>query len=284
MTNNFLYVIINYEKIFIKNKYIVKGSTMKKCLIIPLLNEIQQCISLAEKYNLGFEYNDFYHPDVLDSIEKQNDIIRQYKALKLPDYCTIHGAFFDVTIFSYDKKICEISELRVIQSIEAAKKVNARAVVFHTNINPILNLREYENNWLKSNISFWSRILSDYPDINIYIENMFDQSPEMLKRLAENLCCYSNFGVCFDYAHATISSTPMKIWIDSLCKYVKHVHINDNDLKADLHLAVSDGKIDWQEFKSYYNDFLSETTLLIEVSSVERQIRSIEALQEINLL
>lgn len=284
MTNQILCVIIKYKKYSQKINILRKATFMNKRLIIPLLKEIEQSIFLAEKYDLGFEYNDFYHPDVLDNAEVQNNIIRKYKSFHFPEYCTLHGAFLDVTIFSSDKKIREVSELRVIQSIEAAKKINAKAVIFHTNINPILNLKEYENNWLKTNVEFWSRMLTDYPDISIYIENMFDQSPKMLKKLAKNLCEYANFGICFDYAHAVISSTPINIWVESLSKYVKHVHINDNDLVSDLHLAVSDGKINWQEFYYLYTEFLSETTLLIEVSSVEKQIRSIEALQNMRLL
>jgi len=284
MTNQILCVIIKYKKYSQKINILRKATFMNKRLIIPLLKEIEQSIFLAEKYDLGFEYNDFYHPDVLDNAEVQNNIIRKYKSFHLPEYCTLHGAFLDVTIFSSDKKIREVSELRVIQSIEAAKKINAKAIVFHTNINPILNLKEYENNWLKTNVEFWSRMLTDYPDISIYIENMFDQSPKMLKKLAKNLCEYANFGICFDYGHAIISSTPVNIWAKSLSKYIKHVHINDNDLVSDLHLAVSDGKINWQEFYYLYTEFLSETTLLIEVSSVEKQIRSIEALQNMRLL
>ena len=49
--------------------------TAKKILIIPDIKKIAECVALAEEYNLGFEYNDFFLPDVLDSQEELNSII-----------------------------------------------------------------------------------------------------------------------------------------------------------------------------------------------------------------
>ena len=102
--------------------------------------------------------------------------------------------------------------------------------------------------------------------------------------LAEQLCIYDNFGVCLDYAHASISPTPINEWIEKLHKYVKHLHINDNDLISDLHLAVGDGKIDWNLFKNYYDAYFSNTSMLIETTPLKYQLRSIEKLIELNIL
>lgn len=73
------------------------------------------------------------------------------------------------------------------------------------------------------------------------MENMFDSDPVILQKISEQLCVYSNFGVCLDYAHAHLSDTPIEEWIKALRQYIRHIHINDNDLRRDLHLAVGDG-------------------------------------------
>ena len=52
---------------------------MKQMLIIPDRNRLQECLELAEKYQLGFEYNDFFLPDVLDNELLQEKIIEEYK-------------------------------------------------------------------------------------------------------------------------------------------------------------------------------------------------------------
>ncbi|MGN0695578.1 MAG: sugar phosphate isomerase/epimerase family protein [Oscillospiraceae bacterium] len=252
---------------------------MSRFLIIPRLDELDKSLELAEKYGLGFEYNDFFIPDIMDDKRLADELISRYKGHELPDCCTMHGAFFDVLIFSEDRRIREVSEDRIRTSLDFARKLGARGVVFHTNHTPSLTSELYVNGWLDKNGSFWHRILPEYPDINVYMENMFDNSPYMLKLLAERLSDMPNFGVCLDYAHAVIYGSDIDSWVTELSSYVRHLHINDNDLINDLHLAVGDGQIDWKEFRKNYDSCLCRAdTALIETSSLENQRRSAEYL------
>lgn len=248
----------------------------KRFLIIPDNENIADSIALAEKYNMGFEYNDFFMPDVLDDDAECMVLTYDYKKFRLPDYCTLHGAFFDVIVCSVDKRIRKISDFRVKQSIAAAEKIGAKAVIFHTNYNPFLNSPKYVEDWIMQNTEYWGNILQKYPDMNIYLENMFDTSPEIIARLAENLSVNSNFGVCLDYAHASLTSVPVRTWWEMLSPYVRHMHINDNDLISDLHLAAGDGLINWDEFYNLYELFADDPTILIETSSLENQKKTID--------
>lgn len=257
---------------------------MSKFLIIPQLKNIDESLELAEEYGFGFEFNDFFYPDVLDSKERVKEIAAEYRSHKLPSLLTCHGDFFDVLVFSGDKLIRNISEMRIRQSIEAALEVGAESVIFHTNHNPFFIAESYVSNWLDCNINFWSGILAEYPQVNIYIENMCDSSPDMLAALAEKLSSFSNFGVCFDYAHASVFGSDIESWVTALAPYVKHMHINDNDLKSDLHLAVGDGKIDWNRFREHYFRYFTNATVLIETSSLENQRRSAEFLSNMGII
>ncbi len=247
---------------------------------------MSESLSLAEKFGFGFEYNDFFSPDILDDTQKSEEITARYKSCRLPERCTMHGAFLDVLVFSEDKEIREISRKRIVRSIEAARKIGAEAVVFHTNHNPLLTAESYRKNWLDRNESFLREILAEYPDKAVYMENMFDDSPDMLASLAERLSDIHSFGVCFDYAHASSFGRNIAIseWVKRLAPYVKHLHINDNDLKNDLHLAVGSGKINWTEFKEYYFKYFSECTVLIETSDIEAQKKSADFLKSIGIL
>lgn len=259
----------------------------RKCkfLIIPQLGALEESLALAEEYGLGFEYNDFFIPDIMDDEKLANDIIRRYKAQKLPEYCTMHGAFFDVIIFSSDKKIRKISEERIIRSLDIAREIGAKGVVFHTNLNPDLTSEIYIKSWLDINESFWRMILPKYPDLEIYMENMFDRTPDMLCGLAKRLEDITNFGVCFDYAHAAVYGSDIDGWVCAAAPYAKHIHINDNDLENDLHLPVGDGKIDWDYFKTCFEEKLySAKTVLIETSSIENQRRSVKFLEKLGVL
>ena len=258
---------------------------MSRFLIIPQIKSIDSSLELASEYGFGFEYNDFFIPDVMDDTALTDHIISRYKAAGVPDLCTMHGAFFDVLIFSYDKKIREISGLRVRQSLDIARKIGAKGVVFHTNHNPALTADAYIKNWFDCNENFWRGVLDDYPDLEIYMENMFDTSPDMLAGLAERLADKANFGICFDYAHAVIYGSDIDSWVTALAPYVKHMHINDNDLKNDLHLAAGDGKIDWDRFKYHFETCFGDVkTVLIETSSPENQRRSAEFLRKLGIL
>ena len=251
---------------------------MKKLLIIPDKNDLSESLRLAEKYDLGFEYNDFFDPDVLDDPLNYEQIMGRYKERSLPDHCTLHGAFFDVTVFSPDKRIWEVSDLRVKQSLKAAEDIGAGSVIFHTNYNPFLNSPDYVDKWLRVNAGYWGEILEKYPDLNIFLENMFDDSPEIIARLAEKLSGHGNFGICLDYAHASLTPVPLRVWCERLSPYIRHMHINDNDLVSDLHLAVGDGKINWKEFYDLYDLFAGSSPMLIETSSLDSQKKSIEKL------
>ncbi len=257
---------------------------MNRFLIIPDVSDIDTSLSVAAKYGFGFEYNDFFVPDVLDDECKTEELISAYKSRNLPDCCTLHGAFFDVIVFSSDRRIRETAELRIRQSLDIARRMGVSGVVFHTNQSPQLTSESYIRGWHEMNASFWSRILTEYSDINIYLENMFDSSPVMLARLAKELSAFSNFGVCLDYAHATIFGGGADSWVEMLSPYVKHIHINDTDLINDLHLAVGDGKIDWNKFAEYYNKYFKDCTVLIEVRGAEKQERSAEFLKKLGIL
>ena len=253
---------------------------MNQFLIIPDRKNLETSLQLAKQYGLGFEFNDFFLPDVMDNQALCQDIIACYKETDLPAFLTSHGDFFDVIIFSEDAEIRRISEMRLRQSIEIARTIGARAVIFHTNHNPFLKMEHYINNWLDRNEEVFSSLLTEYTDINIYMENMFDDSPDLLQSLAERLSGYDNFGVCYDYAHAAVSPVPNRIWTERLAPFIRHVHINDNDLCTDLHLAVGDGKIDWEEFMQAREMYFPDASILIETSSIENQIRSIEYLKK----
>ena len=257
---------------------------MKQLLIIPQQDALEEYLSVAEENKLGFEYNDFFLPNLLDDEEKSKDVIAKYKACELPKFTTLHGAFFDVIPFSVDKRIREISDKRIRQSIEIAKELGAKAVIFHTNYNPFLNSPAYVDSWLKINAEYWGGILQEYSDINIYLENMFDTTPNLMAALSEQLCGYANFGVCLDYAHASLSKVAPEVWAERLGKYVKHIHINDNDLVSDLHLAWGDGKINRESFYQCYEKYMKGASVLIETSAMENIKKSLEMLKKENFI
>lgn len=257
---------------------------VKKLLIIPDKENIETYLDIAKENDLGFEYNDFFLPHVLDDDAKVKDTISFFKNLSdMPDYSTSHGAFLDVTIFSDDKKIYDVSDFRIEQSLRIASQLEAKGVIFHTNYIPNFTLESYRKSWVERNYLYWSEKLKEYPQINIYMENMFDTDWKLLVELAEKLSEFDNFGICFDYAHAHVFGNVDEIdcWVEAVSPYVKHIHINDNDFKNDLHQALGEGSIDWNKFKVHYENYLSEASVLLELKGIDKIKSSLEFLNKL---
>lgn len=254
---------------------------MGKLYCIPSLDDINNYLGFAEKYNAGFEYNDFFITGLLDDSFALNKVIKQYMSVRpYGTGDTMHGAFLDICVNSADSKIFEASDYRVRQSMDIAVKMGLRAVIFHTNYIVNFRLRSYLDSWIDRNEEYWRQILKDYKEQQVYIENMFDDAPYMLKTLAEKMSDEPRFGVCFDAAHACISGSPIEDWYNKIAPYVKHIHINDNDGIEDLHSPVGSGIIDWDKFSRWCMGLKEEPSVLVEVRGYGHLKKSIHYMQE----
>ena len=241
---------------------------------IPEYTNADAWAELAFKYGLSFEYNEFFNPEVLDSREKTDEIISIYKGLERDtSNDTLHGAFLDITVASSDPLIKKASDYRVCQSLDIASRLGVRGVVFHTNYLTDFKSNAYRNNWVEKNTEYWTQICSKYDHLDIYMENMFDDTPELLLSLANRMKETANFGVCLDLAHAFLSKLPVTNWVSVLSPHIRHIHINDNDKEQDLHLPVGSGKMDWSILFS--PDLIaSSPSMLIEVTGQEKLEKS----------
>ena len=254
---------------------------MSGTYIIPDRANIEKSLQLAEEYGCAFEYNDFFAPVVLDDPKKQEEIIEFYTKYR-SDFSkdTMHGAFFDVTVHSTDPLIRNASVLRLRQSMEIAKRMGLKGVVFHTGKLAGFNVAGYLKLWHEENLRFFSELAEEYPMQQIYMENMFDEAPEVMVKLAEAMKEIPNFGICLDYAHAALTEYPLPGWVKTLAPYIRHMHINDNDLKDDLHQPIGEGKIDWKTYDALMREYRIEATALVEVSDCEKQKKSLEYMKQ----
>ncbi|MCR4899094.1 MAG: sugar phosphate isomerase/epimerase, partial [Acholeplasmatales bacterium] len=242
-----------------------------KYYIIPNKDDLDKYIKLANKYNLGFEYNDFYDPEFLDNGNVDN-LINIYKSLNRKDD-TMHGVFYDIVLDSTDPKIAKISYDRVKSSLDIAAKLNLKGVVFHTNYITWMKNDWYRKNWVKKNKDIYLKLIEEYPNLEIYIENMFDLDPYELRNLMDEIN-HERIGVCLDVAHASISNIDINIWFDVLGKYIKHIHINDNDLKVDSHDEIGKGLIDYKKVFNLINKLDDKTSILIEIKDYDKTVNS----------
>ena len=255
---------------------------MSKLLCIPTLRQIKEYAYFSEKYNAGFEYNEFFIPGLLDDEVEKKRIMKAYMDLKRDrseDH--LHGVFFDICVDSGDPLIYKASDFRVRQSMDIARDMGLKAVIFHTNYIVNFRLKYYLDTWLERNEEYWRGILKDYPEQKIYMENMFDDSPNMILELARRMADEERFAICLDIAHGLISGAPLEQWFTALKdQRVAHLHINDNDGFSDLHQPVGTGKMPWSHFSEWCNGLQQKPSVLIEVRGFKDLEKSVENMKE----
>lgn len=259
------------------------GDNMKHVLIVSKVDKLEEYLRIAKEYHVSFEINDFFDAKLLDDEKELENVISMYKEFGIPQDSTMHGAFLDLAINSSDAKIREISEFRMVQSMEIARRLGLKAVIFHTNYNPDIPGEAYKQHLIEAMVSYLSRLLKQYPDIEIYVENMFDKTPDVLEAISIQLQEYQNYGVCLDWAHVNVYGRLYDEWVKSLYPYVKHIHISDNDYITDIHFPLGNGKINWNEFMEYYYKYFKDASVLIETNHPDYQRDSLEYLKELLL-
>ena len=255
--------------------------------IIPDIQELGEYLELADRYSLGFEYNDFFVPQLLDDQSALREHIDIYRKLGRPaGLDTMHGAFYDLVPFSLDAGIRKHSLYRMQQSVEIAGMLGCRAVVFHAGLNPrFMNGGPYYQNWLESMEDTIRKLLTQDTGVAIYCENMLEDTPDGLAELAERLKDEKRFGICLDVAHMLLAGGEPGEWMERLSPYIRHFHMNDTRLKTDDHLAMGRGSIDWENiFALIKQSGSTDASRLLEMRGLANIRESLTFLEKIGEL
>lgn len=250
--------------------------------IIPLIDSFSETEEILREYGANLEYNDFFSPEIYDNDAEIERLISFYTS-KDRDRSgdTLHGAFIGLDIASADIVLRERSRALFRKSMQIAGRLGVKGVVFHTGLLGGLSQRSFADRWLEKSKGFLRELAFEFPETEIYLENTFEQEPYVFERLAKELSDVKNFGLCVDYAHASLTKVPVSEWVETLAPFIRHFHVNDNDLQNDLHLAVGDGKIDFARFKFLLEKYCPDASVLVEVGSSDKARRSIEYLEAV---
>ncbi len=104
---------------------------------------IEDCIRLAQEYELGIELMVFAFPHVLDG--DWQGMIARYKRLLRPivGARSMHGPFMDMAPGSPDRRINALCYERYQHAIRIASELDIHLVVFHANFIAAIHTLEY---------------------------------------------------------------------------------------------------------------------------------------------
>lgn len=211
---------------------------------------LDKMLHLLKKSNCNLEVQTFAYPDVLTGNIKR--ALAEYKQKIKPlnlKQINMHGPFLDLALFSKDPDIMEISEKRYLQGLDIALELGAKMIVFHSQYNPMLRLSQYVDLWLQKTARFFEKILKmqKYSQINFLVENMFEDTPDLLGQLMMTLDS-PRAGICLDVGHVNVyGGKNYALWINKLAPHLKYIHLSDNDGLVDNHKPLGAGTVDFQE-------------------------------------
>lgn len=217
------------------NKKIVKA--------ISTIDELN--IGELESLEMGVEIQDFVEPNL--SKEDVESTIYRYKEYfdGFDNIKGLHGPFLDLKPASPDKKIREVSYKRYLDTIKIAKELDIDYLIFHSQINPALKLPSLVKLNNSQARDFWIQILDEVSEYKgtILLENVFEDSPEMLKDLIETINM-PNIRINLDTGHAKLGKADLEHWISELKDYIVYIHFHTNDGFYDTHQSPSREDID----------------------------------------
>jgi sugar phosphate isomerase/epimerase len=209
-------------------------------------------LRLAAEYGVGAEIQTFAYPEILSKdfgklLEKVADAAGR---LEGPIGC--HGAFFDTVHYSVDPEMAALARKRYLQSLEIASVLKASYIIFHSQYDPIIKVRGYAEKYHTNSMKFWPEIVktAERLRIPIAVENMFDDSPEPIRRVCSQIKS-PYFRVCLDVAHTAVwSKIDIREWVDAFMPYLLVTHLTDCHGEFDEHLGLGDGVLDLPRFIS----------------------------------
>ncbi|MBN2310046.1 MAG: hypothetical protein JXR94_13820, partial [Candidatus Hydrogenedentes bacterium] len=158
-------------------------------LMVAVCRDIDHELRCAREFGLGAEVQTFSLPHILAG-DFSRDLARMAKRLEaVPGPIGCHGPFIDTTHFSQELEVRAVARMRYLQAIDIAEAVGARYVLFHSQYNPLIKIRAYADIYHEGSMAFWPEILAEAKRrrLDVYLENMFDDTPAPLCRLARAL-------------------------------------------------------------------------------------------------
>lgn len=247
---------------------------MTKRLILCDDSKVEEVSEKAKKHGFGIEVQALHNPQIS---EDENQINFHNKIIKNINPISFHAAFADLCPWSSDPMVREVARNRFEIWYNAALKINATHMVFHIGRVPGAGVPkkradrciEFRNKFLE-----WKS-----EEMNYYIENLFDQDPEMLSLIIDGID-RKNVKVCLDTGHAHCKSKiPVEDRITTLKDRIWYVHIHDNHWENDEHLGIGKGNINMIKVLAALNKYSPNAIWTLECN-VEDMDESIERLQK----
>lgn len=209
-------------------------------------------------------------------VEKTSAALRE---MNVP--VTFHAPFMDLNPGAVDERVRKVTAFRFEQVLKLVPHFRPRSVVFH----PGYDRWRYDDDldlWRENSLLTWRPLVkkAEALRVKMALENVFEENPEPLRSLLEKVD--SPFlGYCMDAGHGNLfSKVPLTEWVEVLGPRLMEVHLHDNQGKADDHLPLGRGSIDFSALFSRMEKNKIRPIFTIEPHEIDLLQPSLEALEK----
>ncbi len=181
----------------------------------------------------------YFSGDALDNLderllEKTKETLESTKLR-----CTVHSPFLDLPMGSPDTLVAKAVMERYRTLTPVLERLKPVCVVVHTGYDRWRYNGELKR-WLERAREVLKTLREIFPEeTTIAIENVFDDSPDVLWMLTEGM---DGVGVCFDIGHFHLfSKSPLEEWLERLGDRIVELHLHNNDGLEDRHWEIARG-------------------------------------------
>jgi sugar phosphate isomerase/epimerase len=196
---------------------------------------------------------------------------------------SVHSPFADINIASPSKTMLKAMLKRLENSIAYASALNASVWVFHPGMKTGISMFYPGMDWLQ-NLKTTRLLLKKAEDhgVKIAIENVPEPYPFLMKSVQDFAKFYEeindDIGFVFDVGHANLNGQ-IERFLTVFKDKIVHVHLHDNDGKADQHLGIGYGTINWENVARLLKKASYNKTLIIEsIDHVEESMQKLRKL------
>ena len=226
----------------------------------------------AHKHGMGLEIAEFCTARKMDEQFRETDAAVR-KKLEGIEKSVLHAPFNELFPCAIDPKARTLAAERYRQAIDLAVKYGAEKVVIHGGYNPWIF---YPVWYVEQSIEFWKAFLADAPDAIIVLENVLEETPDMLLDIVKGVAD-PRLRLCLDVGHVnTYSRMPVMDWLMRWTPYLSHFHIHNNDGSRDSHSALRQGTIPMKELLKKAVELCPNATFTLEVMEAEPSIKWLE--------
>lgn len=239
---------------------------MEKIYLSTIATDAEQ---LANAYGFGLEIAEYCTAWNMDEQFAETDAAVREKLTEIRR-CILHAPFNELFPCAIDKKARSLAADRFRQAIAIAKCYGATKVVIHGGYNP----RIYYPVWyMEQSILFWKEFLKSDPGVEIVLENVLEETPDMLLEIVKGVE-HPQLRLCLDVGHVNAySPIPVTEWVEQWAPYLSHFHIHNNDGSWDSHSALMDGSIPMTQLFAAIAEKCPNATITLELLQAERSVR-----------